>query len=63
MDGKITRVTGPFCVEGTIPTPVDLEDDVAPASSRPSLLAHVPNAGICSPHARLPLVRFLNKFR
>jgi adenine-specific DNA-methyltransferase len=30
-DNKITRVTGPFCVEGTIPTPVDIsagaEDD------------------------------------
>ena len=24
-DNKITRVTGPFCVEGTIPTPVELE--------------------------------------
>jgi adenine-specific DNA-methyltransferase len=24
-DNKITRVTGAFCVEGTIPTPVDLE--------------------------------------
>jgi adenine-specific DNA-methyltransferase len=24
VDNKITRVTGPFCVEGTIPTPVDL---------------------------------------
>jgi len=23
---KITRVTGPFCVEATIPTPIDLED-------------------------------------
>jgi adenine-specific DNA-methyltransferase len=26
-DGKITRVTGPFCVEATIPTPVDWEGD------------------------------------
>jgi adenine-specific DNA-methyltransferase len=25
VDNKITRVTGRFCVEGTIPTPVDLE--------------------------------------
>lgn len=24
-DSKITRVTGPFCVEGTIPTPIDWE--------------------------------------
>jgi adenine-specific DNA-methyltransferase len=31
---KITRVTGPFCFEATIPTPVDLETDVAPASGR-----------------------------
>ncbi len=33
-DNKITRVTGAFCVEGTIPTPVELEADVAPASSQ-----------------------------
>ena len=26
-DSKITRVTGPFCVEATIPTPVDWEAD------------------------------------
>jgi adenine-specific DNA-methyltransferase len=26
-DGKITRVSGPFCVEATIPTPVDWEGD------------------------------------
>ncbi len=26
-DPKITRVTGPFCVEATIPTPVDWDDD------------------------------------
>jgi adenine-specific DNA-methyltransferase len=26
-DGKVTRVTGPFCVEATIPTPVDWEAD------------------------------------
>lgn len=26
-DNKITRVTGPFCVEATIPTPVDWEGD------------------------------------
>jgi adenine-specific DNA-methyltransferase len=26
-DNKITRVTGPFCVEATIPTPVDWEAD------------------------------------
>lgn len=33
-DNKITRVTGPFCFEGTIPTPMDLAADVALASSR-----------------------------
>jgi adenine-specific DNA-methyltransferase len=27
IDSKITRVTGPFCVEATIPTPVDWEGD------------------------------------
>ena len=26
-DGKVTRVSGPFCVEATIPTPVDWEGD------------------------------------
>jgi adenine-specific DNA-methyltransferase len=35
-DNKITRVTGAFCVEGTIPTPVDLDDSVAVVSSPPS---------------------------
>lgn len=33
-DDHITRVTGPFCVEATIPTPVDLETDVASTSGR-----------------------------
>ncbi len=27
VDGKVVRVTGPFCVEATIPTPVDWEGD------------------------------------
>jgi adenine-specific DNA-methyltransferase len=27
VDSKITRVSGPFCVEATIPTPVDWEGD------------------------------------
>jgi len=31
-DAKITRVTGPFCVEGTIPTPVDVGAGLAPPS-------------------------------
>jgi len=35
-DSKITRVTGPFCVEATIPTPVDVEASVAAVSSPPS---------------------------
>ena len=26
-DGKVTRISGPFCVEATIPTPVDWEGD------------------------------------
>ena len=29
----ITRVTGPFCVEATIPTPVDWEDSLSPQPS------------------------------
>ncbi len=32
-DNHITRVTGPFCVEATIPTPVDLETDATAAMS------------------------------
>jgi adenine-specific DNA-methyltransferase len=32
-DDHITRVTGAFCVEGTIPTPVGLDESVAPVSS------------------------------
>ena len=27
QDGDITRVSGPFCIEATIPTPVDWDDD------------------------------------
>lgn len=27
VEGKVTRVSGPFCVEATIPTPVDWEGD------------------------------------
>jgi adenine-specific DNA-methyltransferase len=35
-DGHITRVSGAFCVEATIPTAVELgETDATPASSRP----------------------------
>ena len=26
-DGNVTRISGPFCVEATIPTPVDWEGD------------------------------------
>jgi hypothetical protein len=33
-DDHITRVTGPFCVEAIIPTPVELGPEAAPASSR-----------------------------
>lgn len=32
IDNKIIRVTGPFCVEATIPTPVDWEGDGVEAS-------------------------------
>jgi adenine-specific DNA-methyltransferase len=28
VDNKITRVSGPFCVEATIPTPMDLESQI-----------------------------------
>ena len=31
LDNKIIRVTGPFCVEATIPTPVDVEGGFSPA--------------------------------
>lgn len=31
VTGKVTRVTGPFCVEATIPTPLDLETESATA--------------------------------
>jgi adenine-specific DNA-methyltransferase len=34
-DDHITRVTGPFCVEATIPTPVELGAEVVGASGRP----------------------------
>jgi adenine-specific DNA-methyltransferase len=34
-DSKITRVTGPFCFEATIPTPMDWEE----AGSRPGILS------------------------
>ncbi len=27
VDGKVTRITGPFVVEGTIPTPIDWDND------------------------------------
>jgi adenine-specific DNA-methyltransferase len=30
VDDKVARVTGPFCVEATIPTPLDLDGDGAP---------------------------------
>lgn len=33
VDNKITRVSGPFCVEATIPTPVDWEGDGVEDSS------------------------------
>ena len=32
-DSKITRITGPFCVEGTIPTPQDWEETKSPSDS------------------------------
>jgi len=34
VDKKITRVTGPFCVEGTIPTPADLDTEPADDQSQ-----------------------------
>jgi adenine-specific DNA-methyltransferase len=36
-DSKITRVTGPFCFEATIPTPMELED----AGNKPSVQSSV----------------------
>jgi adenine-specific DNA-methyltransferase len=35
VENKITRVTGPFCVEATIPTPVDWEGDGIEDSGAP----------------------------
>jgi adenine-specific DNA-methyltransferase len=40
IDNKITRVTGPFCVEATIPTPVDFEADGARDSGAVSTEDH-----------------------
>jgi adenine-specific DNA-methyltransferase len=40
VDNKITRVTGPFCVEATIPTPVDWEGDGIEDSGALSPEAH-----------------------
>jgi adenine-specific DNA-methyltransferase len=39
-DGKITRVSGPFCVEATIPTPVDWEGDGVEDSGAVKLEEH-----------------------
>ncbi len=39
VNGNITRVTGPFCVEATIPTPVDWEEEPVSGTLR------VPSAG------------------
>jgi len=36
VDNKITRVTGPFCVEGTIPTPVEIEERMDGATRTPA---------------------------
>ncbi|WP_224112296.1 site-specific DNA-methyltransferase, partial [Mycobacterium avium] len=36
VDNKITRVTGPFCVEATIPTPVDIDEDGSEDSGAPN---------------------------
>ncbi len=38
VNANITRVTGPFCVEATIPTPVDWEGDGEAAGPHPSPL-------------------------
>jgi adenine-specific DNA-methyltransferase len=39
-DNKITRVTGPFCVEATIPTPMDWEDtETKPAADAAGAVA------------------------
>ena len=40
VDSKITRVTGPFCVEATIPTPVEWEGDGVEDSGAPEAEEH-----------------------
>jgi adenine-specific DNA-methyltransferase len=39
QDNKTTRVTGPFCFEATIPTPVDWEGDSEVSDSEPGRVA------------------------
>jgi adenine-specific DNA-methyltransferase len=41
VDGKITRVSGPFAVEATIPTPVDFEGDGTEDSGVPEDASYV----------------------
>ncbi len=41
VDSKITRVTGPFVVEATIPTPVDIDGDGTEDSGAPDDAAYV----------------------
>jgi len=42
VDNKITRVTGPFCFEATIPTPVDWEGDGIEDSGAPNVAEYGP---------------------
>ena len=41
IENKITRVTGPFCVEGTIPTPMDWEQTSKPVPETDADLSFV----------------------
>jgi adenine-specific DNA-methyltransferase len=36
-DKTITRITGPFCFEATIPTPLDIEDHIRPETERTAI--------------------------
>jgi adenine-specific DNA-methyltransferase len=41
VDNKITRVTGPFVVEATIPTPVDIDSDGEEDSGAPNDVSYI----------------------
>ena len=44
-DKSVTRITGPFCFEATIPTPLDVEDQFRPESERSAVETASEQAG------------------